>query len=92
LGADQDKWSAYDATCLVAEVKDAARRPAILIDQGTGDQFLEKQLHPHLFAAAAKKVGYPVTLRHQTGYDHSYYFISTFMEDHLRHHERTLQR
>jgi len=92
LGADTGQWSAYDATELVAQVKDAARRPAILIDQGTGDQFLETQLHPHLFEAAAKKVGYPVTLRHQTGYDHSYYFISTFMEDHLRHHERALRR
>jgi S-formylglutathione hydrolase len=92
LGADKGQWSGYDATELVAQVKDAARRPAILIDQGTSDQFLEEQLHPHLFEAAAKKVGYPVTLRHQTGYDHGYYFISTFMEDHLRHHGRTLKR
>jgi S-formylglutathione hydrolase len=92
LGADKGQWSGYDATELVAQVKDAARRPAILIDQGTSDQFLEEQLHPHLFEAAAKKVGYPVTLRHQTGYDHGYYFISTFMEDHLRHHARTLKR
>ena len=92
LGADKGPWGAYDATELVARVKDAAHRPAILIDQGTSDQFLEKQLRPHLFEAAAKKVGYPVTLRQQTGYDHSYYFISTFMEDHLRHHERTLKR
>jgi S-formylglutathione hydrolase len=92
LGADKGQWSGYDATELVAEVKDAARRPAILIDQGTSDQFLEKQLHPHLFEAAAKKVGYPVTLRHQTGYDHGYYFMSAFMEDHLRHHGRTLKR
>jgi S-formylglutathione hydrolase len=92
LGADKGRWSAYDATELVAQVKDAARRPAILIDQGSSDQFLEKQLRPHLFEAAAKKAGYPLTLRHQTGYDHSYYFISTFMEDHLRHHERTLKR
>jgi S-formylglutathione hydrolase len=92
LGADKGQWSGYDATELVAQVQDAARRPAILIDQGTSDQFLEEQLHPHRFEAAAKKVGYPVTLRHQTGYDHGYYFISTFMEDHLRHHARTLKR
>jgi S-formylglutathione hydrolase len=91
LGADHGQWSAYDATELVGEVKDAARRPPILIDQGSADQFLEKQLHPELFEAAARRVGYPVTLRHQEGYDHSYYFISTFMEDHLRHHERTLK-
>jgi S-formylglutathione hydrolase len=92
LGADRTKWSAYDATELVAQVKDAARRPAILIDQGTSDQFLEKQLHPQLFEAAANKVGYPVSVRMQAGYDHGYYFISTFMEDHLRHHERALKR
>jgi S-formylglutathione hydrolase len=92
LGGDQSKWGAHDATELVAQVKDGARRPAILIDQGTSDQFLEKQLRPQLFEAAAQKVGYPVTLRQQSGYDHSYYFISTFMEDHLNHHERTLKR
>jgi S-formylglutathione hydrolase len=92
LGANRDQWSAYDATELVAQVKDAARRPAILIDQGTSDQFLEKQLHPHLFEAAARQVGYPVSVRMQAGYDHSYYFISTFMEDHLRHHARTLKQ
>jgi len=92
LGADKGQWRGYDATELVAEVKGGARRPAILIDQGMSDQFLEQQLHPHLFEAAARKVGYPVTLRHQTGYDHGYYFISTFMEEHLRHHERTLKR
>lgn len=91
LGPDRGQWSAYDATELVAQVKDAGQRPAILIDQGTSDQFLEKQLHPHLFEEAAKKVGYRVTVRHQAGYDHSYYFISTFMEDHLRHHDRTLK-
>jgi len=90
LGADHGQWNAYDATELVGQVKDAARRPPILIDQGSADQFLEKQLHPHLFEAACRKVGYPLTLRHQPGYDHSYYFISTFMEDHLRHHQRTL--
>ena len=92
LGADKGQWSGYDATELMAQVKDVARRPAILIDQGTSDQFLQQQLRPQLFEAAAKKVGYAVTLRHQTGYDHGYYFISTFMEDHLRHHGRTLKR
>jgi len=90
LGPDTGQWSAYDATELVAGVKDAARRPPILIDQGLSDQFLEKQLHPHLFEAAARKVGYPVTLRRHEGYDHGYYFISTFMADHLRHHAKTL--
>ena len=69
----------------------AARRPPLLIDQGSADQFLEQQLHPHLFEEACRRVGYPLTLRHQPGYDHSYYFISTFMEEHLRHHQRTLK-
>jgi S-formylglutathione hydrolase len=91
LGEDRGQWRAYDATELVAEVKDAARRPPILIDQGSADQFLEAQLHPHLFEEAGRRVGYPVTLRRQPGYDHGYYFISTFMEDHLRHHQRTLR-
>ncbi len=90
LGPDTGQWSAHDATELVAGVKDAARRPHILIDQGQADQFLEKQLHPHLFEAACRKVGYPVTLRRHEGYDHGYYFISTFMEDHLRHHAKIL--
>ena len=91
LGPDKGQWDAYDATELMSQVKDAARRPQILIDQGLGDQFLEQQLHPHLLEEACRKVGYPLTLRRQAGYDHGYYFISTFMEDHLRHHARTLQ-
>jgi S-formylglutathione hydrolase len=90
LGPDTGQWAAYDATELVAGVKDAARRPHILIDQGQADQFLEKQLHPHLFEAACRKVGYPLMLRRHEGYDHGYYFMSTFMEDHLRHHAKIL--
>ena len=90
LGADKSQWSAHDATELVSRVKDAPSRPHILIDQGLADQFLEKQLHPHLFEEAARKVGYPVTLRRHEGYDHGYYFISTFMEDHLIHHAKIL--
>jgi S-formylglutathione hydrolase len=90
LGPDTGQWSAHDATELVAGVKDASRRSHILIDQGLADQFLEKQLHPHLFEAACRKVGYPLTLRRHAGYDHGYYFISTFMEDHLRHHGKIL--
>ena len=92
LGPDHGQWNQYDATELVAGVKDAASRPLILIDQGSSDQFLERELHPKLFEAACQKAGYPCTLRLQQGYDHSYYFISTFMEDHLRHHARTLGR
>src|SRR5882757_2485691 len=85
-------WSAYDATDIMLGLKDAARRPHILIDQGLADQFLEKQLPQHVFEAAAKKVGLPLTLRRQEGYDHGYYFISTFMEDHLRHHAKQLAK
>jgi S-formylglutathione hydrolase len=91
LGPDRKQWANYDATELVSGVKDAARRPPILIDQGSSDQFLQTQLHPHLVEEAAKKVGYPLQLRRHEGYDHGYYFISTFMQDHLVHHARILK-
>jgi S-formylglutathione hydrolase len=90
LGPDTGQWSQYDATEIVSGLEDAPRRPPLLIDQGLADQFLEKQLPQHLFEAAAKQVGYPLTLRRHAGYDHGYYFISTFMEDHLRHHAKFL--
>jgi S-formylglutathione hydrolase len=83
LGDDIEGWRAYDASELVV------RRPfpnRILIDQGTADQFLEQQLRPQIFAAAAARSGQQLTLRMQPGYDHGYYFIQTFMADHLRHH------
>ncbi len=89
-GPDGSQWDAYDSSALMSKVKDAARRPPLLVDQGLGDQFLETQLHPHLLEAAAKASGYPLTLRRHPGYDHGYYFISTFMEDHLRHHAAQL--
>jgi len=92
LGADRGQWDDYDSTELMLELRDAAQRPPILVDQGTADQFLESQLHPHLLEQAALKVGYPLTVRRQAGYDHGYYFISTFVEDHLRHHGKTLNR
>jgi S-formylglutathione hydrolase len=91
LGPDRGQWNSYDATELVAGVKDAARKPQILIDQGLSDQFLQTQLHPHLFEDACKKAGYPLQLRRHEGYDHGYYFISTFMQDHLVHHARILR-
>jgi S-formylglutathione hydrolase len=91
LGPDRGQWSQYDATELVAGVKDAAGRPPILIDQGLSDQFLQTQLHPHLFEEACRKVGYPLQLRRHEGYDHSYYFISSFVQDHLVHHARILR-
>jgi S-formylglutathione hydrolase len=91
LGPDRGQWSQYDATELVAGVKNAAGRPQILIDQGLSDQFLQTQLHPHLFEEACRKVGYPLQLRRHEGYDHSYYFISSFVQDHLVHHARILR-
>jgi S-formylglutathione hydrolase len=90
LGPDTGQWSEHDATELVRRVKDASRRPHILVDQGLADQFLEQQLQPQLLEAAFREAGYPLTLRRQEGYDHGYYFISTFMEDHLRHHAKIL--
>jgi S-formylglutathione hydrolase len=90
LGADRSQWDRYDATELVTQVKDASRRPPILIDQGAADQYLQEQLHPDRFEAACRNVGYPVTVRYQEGYDHGYYFISTFMEEHLRYHAQAL--
>lgn len=87
LGADQSTWRAYDASELIA----AKRYPRpILIDQGAGDKFLQEQLKPELFIEAARRSGSEVQHRMHTGYDHGYYFISTFMEDHLRHHARQL--
>jgi S-formylglutathione hydrolase len=83
LGSDSETWREHDASELVA------RRPfpkPILIDQGTSDQFLTEQLKPEIFAAAAAKSGQQLRLRMQPGYDHGYYFIQTFMADHLRHH------
>src|SRR5690606_10347565 len=85
LGADRSLWREYDATELVQRVQEGPRRLPILIDQGLADQFLEQQLHPHLLEEACGKAGQPLTLRRHAGYDHGYYFISTFMEDHLRH-------
>jgi S-formylglutathione hydrolase len=87
LGADIERWREHDATELVA------RRPfpgPILIDQGTADQYLAAELMPEKFSAAAAKSGQQLNLRMQPGYDHGYYFIQTFMADHLRHHAAQL--
>lgn len=87
LGDDQSSWQAYDATQLVA--KSPSKAP-ILIDTGTSDQFLEEQLTPELFKKACAEAGQTLEYRMQDGYDHSYWFISTVMEDHLRHHAKQL--
>jgi S-formylglutathione hydrolase len=85
LGADEAAWRCHDATALMEDLKDPGNRP-ILIDQGLDDKFLAEQLKPELFEAACRQRGYPLTLRRHDGYDHGYFFIATFMEDHLRHH------
>jgi S-formylglutathione hydrolase len=69
-----------------ALIEDGARAPALLVDQGDADQFLVEQLRPELLRVACEAAGIPLTLRVQTGYDHSYYFIATFMTDQLRWH------
>ena len=89
LGEDRATWSAHDACALIAQDK----RPSseILVDQGAADQFLESQLKPDLLRAACAKADVPLTLRLQDGYDHSYYFIASFMADHLHHHAHILK-
>ena len=89
LGTDTQTWREYDASELVA------RRPypgPILIDQGTADQFLREQLMPEVFSAAAATSGQALNLRMQPNYDHGYYFMQTFMADHLRHHAAQLKK
>ena len=88
LGPDRAAWREYDATALI---EDGARVPDILVDQGSADGFLENQLKPELLEAACATGGIPLTLRRQEGYDHSYFFIASFMEDHLRWHAARLQ-
>lgn len=87
LGEDQAVWKEYDATELV---KRETFPGPILIDQGLGDKFLEEQLKPELFEAACKQAKQSLQVRRHAGYDHGYYFISTFIEDHLRHHATQL--
>ncbi len=88
LGTDKETWRPYDATDLVTS---GHKTPGtILIDQGLADGFLEEQLKPHLFQEACDAAGQAVTIRMQEGYDHSYYLMATFMEDHLKHHAKAL--
>ncbi len=87
LGDDRAAWRAHDA---VALIEDGARVAELLVDQGEADNFLVEQLRPELLAAACAAADIPLTLRMQPGYDHSYYFISTFMADHLRWHAARL--
>lgn len=86
LGDDQDEWRKHDACALVTQAKNAAENPAIMIDQGLDDQFLEEQLKPQLFQQACDQAGQKLRLRLHEGYDHSYFFIQSFMDDHLEWH------
>lgn len=87
LGPDRRRWRRYDATALI---EDGARCAEILVDQGAADPFLSAQLKPELLIEACARFGQKLTLRRRAGYDHSYYFVSTFIEDHLRWHRERL--
>jgi S-formylglutathione hydrolase len=91
LGEDRSAWAAHDATALLqAGAQPPAGAPPLLVDQGLADKFLAEQLHPHRFEAACRDAGVALTLRRHAGYDHGYYFVASFIEDHLRHHARAL--
>lgn len=90
LGEDRSQWEQYDASCLMSQQTTAPYPGGILIDQGLADQFLERELYPHVFEEACAKVGQPLVLRRHDGYDHGYFFIMTFMGDHIAHHARQL--
>ncbi|WP_374485246.1 S-formylglutathione hydrolase [Zoogloea sp.] len=87
LGEDRESWREWDACELIAG---ASERLPLLVDQGEADSFLAEQLKPDALARACGAAGHPLTLRRQPGYDHSYYFIASFIEDHLRHHAAAL--
>lgn len=92
LGTDEGEWAQHDATALMSAHGSAPYPDGILIDQGLADKFLETQLHPHLFESACQSIGQPLTMRRHARYDHGYYFISTFINDHLEHHARVLAK
>jgi S-formylglutathione hydrolase len=87
LGTERRAWAEWDSCALIA---DATERLPLLVDQGDSDDFLESQLKPEALRQAAAAAGHPLTLRMQPGYDHSYYFIASFIDDHLRHHAEAL--
>jgi len=88
LGNDREAWKRYDATELV---KSAAEKLPLLVDQGEADEFLETQLKPQLLVAACAAAGHPLELRMRPGYDHSYYFIASFIGGHIAHHAAALR-
>ncbi|MEX1265952.1 MAG: alpha/beta hydrolase-fold protein, partial [Woeseia sp.] len=89
LGEDRSTWHEYDAVELVKGLDKVPAHP-VLVDQGMADQFLAEQLNPDLLETACRDRGVELDLRRHDGYDHGYYFITTFMEEHLRHHARIL--
>lgn len=91
LGHDENRWQRHDATALVLKIQSAENNNEILIDQGLGDQFLDEQLKPEIFEKACKSVNQKLRLRLHEGYDHSYYFIQSFMNDHIDHHAQLLK-
>ncbi len=91
LGDDRSSWAAHDASALMSQRSAAPFPSGILIDQGLADKFLPTQLSPERFEAACAQAGQPLTLRRHAGYDHGYYFIASFIDDHLAHHARTLR-
>ena len=88
LGDDREAWKQYDAVELV---KSAREKLPLLVDQGDADEFLDGQLRPQLLQAACEAAGHPLTLRLRPGYDHSYYFIASFIGEHIGHHARAMQ-
>jgi S-formylglutathione hydrolase len=87
MGEDRRAWPRWDACALIAN---ASERLPLLVDQGTDDEFLARELRPELLQEACDKAGHPLTLRMQPGYDHSYYFIASFIGDHIAHHAAAL--
>ena len=88
LGADRAAWAEWDATALLATARE---RLPILIDQGEADIYMDGQLQPWVFAEEAERLGHPVTLRRHPGYDHSYYFVASFIGEHIAHHAAALR-
>jgi len=88
LGENEQTWQAWDATTLIANARE---RLPLLVDQGGADEFLDTQLKPELLRAACEAAGHPLDLRLQPGYDHSYYFVASFIGEHLAHHARALK-
>ena len=91
LGAEREAWAAHDASVLMARQERAPFPQGILIDQGLADKFLEEQLYPGVFEEACRAAGQPLELRRHAGYDHGYYFVSSFVADHVRFHGRQLK-